>query len=357
MMAEPGHAVNRVALVLRRPAELLATAGRLGGLPCATHGCAGERFTIESMKMALSIRRRWKWLAATAAAILLAGCAFYAVLSRSKGQPVPEHNYFENDGGRSLVIAHRGGAGLWPENTLYAFVRASAMGVDVIETDVHATADGELVVLHDASVERTTDGAGLVNSMTLAELKRLDAAYRFSTDGGRSFPLRGQGVTVPTLREVFAALPRMRFNIEPKQGAPSLAAPLCRLIREYGMTERVMVASFGGATLAEFRRACPEVATSASTGEVAHFLALHEAGLAASYSPSMQALQVPVRAGGLRVLTRGFVEAAHGRNLRVHAWTVDDEGEMRRLLEMGVDGIITDHPERLLKLLGRAAPE
>jgi glycerophosphoryl diester phosphodiesterase len=292
-------------------------------------------------------------LAVPPLAVLLAGCAFYAVLSRTRGVAVPEHKYFQRDAGRPLAIAHRGGAGLWPENTLYAFERASALGVDVIETDVHATRDGELVIFHDDGVERTTDGSGRVSSLTLAELKRLDAAYRFSTDGGRGFPLRGSGVTVPTLREVFQALPQMRFNIEPKQAAPSITAPLCRLIREYGMTEKVLVASFSGAVLSEFRRECPEVATSASTGEVANFLALQRAGLAASYSPAMQALQVPERAAGLGVLTRDFVEAAHGRNLRVHAWTVNDEEEMRRLFGLGVDGIMTDYPDRLLKVLGR----
>ena len=212
-------------------------------------------------------------LAAPALAVVLAGCAFYALLSRTKGEAVPEHKYFRGDAGRPLVIAHRGGAGLWPENTLYAFERAAALGVDVIETDVRVTADGELVVFHDEGVERTTDGAGRVGSLTLAELKRLDAAYRFSPDGGRSFPLRGSGVTIPTLREVFTSLPRMRFNIEPKHAAPSLAVPLCRLIREHGMADRVLVASFSGAVLAEFRRECPEVATSAATGEVASFLA------------------------------------------------------------------------------------
>ena len=301
--------------------------------------------------------RRLILFAAPALAVVLAGCAFYAVLSRSKGEVVAEHKYFQKDAGRTLAIAHRGGAGLWPENTLYAFERAGALGVDVIETDVRATADGELVVFHDDGLERTTDGAGRVGSLTLAELKRLDAGYRFSPDGGRSFPLRGKGVTVPTLREVFASLPHMRFNIEPKQTIPSLAAPLCRLIREQGLADRVLIASFSGSTLAEFRRDCPEVATSAATGEVASFLTLHGAGLAASYSPVMQALQVPEHAGALRVLTRDFVEAAHGRNLRVHAWTVNAEGDMRRLVEMGVDGIMTDYPDRLLKVLGRPAAE
>jgi len=302
------------------------------------------------------MRRRWKWLAAPALAFVLAGCAFYAVLSRTKGLAVPEHKYFQKDAGRPLAIAHRGGGGLWPENTLYAFEHAAALGADVIETDVHATADGELVIFHDDVLQWTTDGTGRLSSLTLAELKRLDAGYRFSTDGGRTFPLRGSGVSIPTLREVFAALPQMRFNIEPKQAVPSLTAPLCRLIREYGMTDKVLVASFSGAVLAEFRRECPEVATSAAPGEVANFLALQRAGLAASYSPSMQALQVPEQAGGLRVLTRDFVAAAHGRNLRVHVWTVNEEADMRRLFEMGVDGIMSDYPDRLLKVLGRPAP-
>ena len=301
------------------------------------------------------MRRGLKWLAAAAFVVAVAGCALYVVLSRTEGVPAAVHKYFMSDTGRPLVIAHRGGAGLWPENTLHAFERAAAMGVDVIETDVRATSDGELVVFHDERVERTTDGAGPVGALTLADLKKLDAAYRFSADGGKSFPLRGQGVTVPTLREVFDALPRMRFNIEPKRGAPSLAAPLCRMIREHGMAERVLVASFTGSTLDEFRRECPEVATSASTGEVASFLSLYEAGLAASYSPVMQALQVLERPGGLPVLTRGFVGAAHGRNLRVHAWTINDEGDMRRLVVLGVDGIMTDYPDRFLRVLGSEA--
>jgi glycerophosphoryl diester phosphodiesterase len=286
--------------------------------------------------------------------LVLAACGLYLAVSRSSGEAVAEHAYFRGDAnGRPLVIAHRGGAGLWPENTLHAFERAAALGVDVIETDVRATADGELVVFHDATVERTTDGAGRVRQLSLAELKRLDAGYRWSPDGGRSFPLRGQGLTVPTLREVFAALPSMRFNIEPKQSEPSLAAPLCRLIREHGMTSRVLVAAFKSSAVEQFRRECPEVATSAGTAEVAGFLALQRAGLAGSYGPSMQALQVPERAGSLHVLSAEFVAAAHARNLRVHAWTVNSEEEMRRLLALGVDGVMTDYPDRLLKILGR----
>jgi glycerophosphoryl diester phosphodiesterase len=303
-------------------------------------------------------RRRAKFFAALLSAGVLAACAVYAVLlSRPAGEPVPDHVYFKQDTAASpLVIAHRGGGGLWPENTLYAFERASRLGVDVIETDVHSTADGELVIIHDETVDRTTNGRGRVNELSLAELKSLDAAFRWSPDGGRTFPLRGRGLTVPTLREVFQALPRMRFNIEPKQGQPPLTAPLCRAIREQGMTERVMVGAFSGSTLEQFRRECPEVATSASTSEVAHFLALQKSELEGAYIPPMQALQVPLRAGGLSLVTADFVGAAHGRNLHVHVWTVNDAEEMRRLVASGVDGIMTDYPDRLLKVLGRAVP-
>lgn len=294
--------------------------------------------------------------ASVAGLALLLAAGLYLAVSPAVGEAVAEHPYFSQDtAGRPLVIAHRGGAGLWPENTLHAFERAAALGVDVIETDVRATADGELVVIHDPTLGRTTDGAGRVGQLTLAELKRLDAGYRWSPDGGKSFPLRGRGLTVPTLREVFDALPHMRFNIEPKQAEPPVVAPLCRLIRERGMTSRVMVAAFASDTMERFRRECPEVATSASTAEAVGFLALQRAGLAGTYGPQMRALQVPERAGSLGVLSREFVASAHARNLRVHAWTVNAEDDMRRLLDLGVDGIMTDYPDRLLKLLGRTA--
>ncbi|HEX6185064.1 MAG TPA: glycerophosphodiester phosphodiesterase [Pyrinomonadaceae bacterium] len=299
-------------------------------------------------------RPRVVFLAAAAAVLLLAACGLYLAVRGASGEAAPEHPYFRQDtSGRPLVIAHRGGAGLWPENTLHAFERAAELGVDVIETDVRATADGELVLIHDDTVSRTTDGAGRVRQLTLAELKRLDAAHRWSPDGGQSFPLRGRGLTVPTLREVFNALPSMRFNIEPKHSEPSIAAPLCRLIREHGMTSRVMVAAFRDAAVKQFRRECPEVATSASTAEVAGFLALQRTGLADSYGPRMQALQVPEWAGSLHVLSAEFVAAAHARNLRVHAWTVNSEDDMRRLISLGVDGVMTDHPDRLLRILSR----
>lgn len=254
---------------------------------------------------------------------------------------------------RPLVIAHRGGGGLIPENTLQAFEYSARMGVDVLELDVHATKDGALVVMHDRSVDRTTDGRGRVGEMTLAELKKLDAGFLFSPDGGRSFPFRAKGVTVPTLEEIFAALPQMTFNIEPKQAEPSIIQPLCRLIRERKMINKTIVGSFRQAALDEFRRECPEVATSASPSEVSQFLLMAKTGIGASYSPPMQALQIPERAGSLQIVTKDFVETAHRLNLKVHVWTVNETEDMRRLLDVGVDGIMTDYPDRLLNLLKR----
>jgi glycerophosphoryl diester phosphodiesterase len=287
--------------------------------------------------------------------LLVAGAlaALYVWLVWSEGKPVAGHPFFAAEAPRTQVIAHRGGAGLRPENTLPAFAHALALGADIIEMDVRPTADGELVVIHDETLGRTTDGAGAVSALTLAELKRLDAGYRFTTDGGRSFPFRGQGIGVPTLGEVLASFPAARMVIEPKTEAAGVAARLCRLLRERGAASRTIVGSFRDSSLEEFRRACPEVATSASTSEALRFLAAQKAGVAEALSPQVQALQVPERFGGVRVLTRDFVEAARGRNLKVHAWTINDPAEMRRLIEVGVDGIMTDHPDRLLELLNR----
>jgi glycerophosphoryl diester phosphodiesterase len=306
------------------------------------------------MRRVLKKGRRLKYLLGlTLLGGALGAGALYGVLAWSEGEPAPARAVFQSDEMRPLVIAHRGGAGLWPENTIHAFESARSLGVDILETDVRSTKDGVLVVLHDATLERTTDGAGRVSDKTLAELKTLDAAFRFSPDGGRTFPLRGRGLRVPTLEEVFKALPAMRFNIEPKQDAPSIVEPLCALIRTHGMTDKIIVGSFSNSVLSEFRRACPEVATSASPTEVSKFLAMQKAGLEGAYSPPMQALQVPEYAGGLHVLTGSFVEAAHRRNLEVHAWTVNDAEAMRRLLALGVDGIMTDYPDRLMALVGR----
>ena len=279
--------------------------------------------------------------------------AVYIYLASQTGEKAIDRKVFNRENSRPLVFAHRGGGGLIPENTLEAFVYSARMGVDVLELDIHSTADGTLVVMHDAAVDRTTDGRGRVNELTLEAVKKLDAGYIFSPDGGQTFPFRGKGITAPTLQEIFDALPEMTFNIEPKQHTPSIVKPLCVLVRERKMIDKVVIGSFIQSTIDDFRRECPEVATSASPSEVSQFLALEKTGLADSYSPPMQALQVPENLGSLQVVTKDFVEAAHRRNLKVHVWTINETTDMQRLLEMGADGIMTDYPDRLLTLLGR----
>jgi glycerophosphoryl diester phosphodiesterase len=275
--------------------------------------------------------------------------ALLALLAR----PAADHPFFARFERYPLVMAHQGGNGLWPDNTLYAFERAVELGVDVLEMDVHSTADDVLVVIHDSTVDRTTDGSGPVHDFTLAELKTLDAAYHWTPDGGQTYPYRGQSITVPTLEELFVAFPQMPMNVEIKQAGPSIAAPLCRLIRAYGMAEKVLVVSFHKEATEVFRRACPEVTTGTTQNEVIALFALSKVLGEGAYSPAAGAVQVPEYRSGLHVLTRRFVDAAHNRNLQVHAWTINDEEEMRRLIDLGVDGIITDYPDRLLQLLGR----
>jgi glycerophosphoryl diester phosphodiesterase len=292
------------------------------------------------------IRERAKWpLILIGSAVLFV--TLYVLMYKST-QPSPQPSTVVAPL-RPKVIAHRGGAGLWPENTLYAFERAVQLGVDVLEMDMHSTRDGVLVIIHDATVDRTTNGSGRVGDLTLAELKKLDAGYHWSPDGGKSFPLRGKGITVPTLSEVFEAFPTMRLNIDIKQAQPPIVKSFCGRIREVKMTGNVMVASFRVEALEEFRRECREVATSASIADLRAFMASKNSQT--QTAPQLKALQVPEYAFGLQVLTREFVEAAHKQSLEVHVWTINDEAGMRRVMALGVDGVMTDYPDRLLGLL------
>lgn len=304
------------------------------------------------MKMKKVFRKILKWFGYFLLGVIVILAGIYIYLAMQTGKPAEVRAIFQRDTSRPLVFAHRGGGGLYPENTLEAFKYSAEMGVDVLELDVHSTSDGMLVVMHDALVDRTTDGAGRVNQMTLAELKKLDAGFKFTPDGGNTFPFRGKGITIPTLQEIFDALPEKTFNVEPKQAEPSITTPLCEIIRARKMTEKVIVGSFRQQAIDEFRARCAEVATAATPAEVRDFLALYKIGLGATYRPPMQVLQVPQRLGALQIVTNDFVETAAKLNLKVHVWTINETEDMKRLIEMRVDGIMTDYPDRLLKLLG-----
>lgn len=283
--------------------------------------------------------------------LLVVGFAAYLLLAWNS-RPVPSHPFFEGLD-NPLVIAHQGGDGLWPSNTIFAFEQAAALGVDVLEMDVHATVDGTIVVSHDETVDRLTDGTGLIKEMAFEEVQTLDAGYRWDKDPAASYPYRGMGLTIPTLDAVFTAFPDMPVNVEIKQQEPSIVSSLCSLIRQHNRQDDVLIASFHPETMLDFRRRCPEVATSATESEIRPFFVLNRIFLDAVYRAPAEAFQVPEYSGDLHVVTERFVRGAHRHNVQVHVWTVDETADMRRLLGLGVDGIITDRPDRLLELLDR----
>ncbi len=247
---------------------------------------------------------------------------------------------------RPRVLGHRGAAAEAPENTLVSFAAALAHGVDILELDVHATADGVVVVIHDATVDRTTDGEGPVSAYAWRHLRRLDAGYRFTLDG-EHYPFRGQGIRVPALAEVFEAFPAARFNIEVKQSDPPVAEQVVRVVEGCGALDRVLLAAEREDVMREIRRcARGRVATGYCAAEVADFAARAASGAWTDYRPPGVALQVPPRYEELELITPVHVAAAHALGIEVHAWTINEAAEMQRLLALGVDGIVTDFPGR-----------
>ncbi len=269
-------------------------------------------------------------------------------------RPIAGTPYFsDSDAQRSpAVIAHQGGDGLRPGNTMLAFQNAWALGADVLEMDVHATRDGTPVVIHDERLDRTTDLAGYVKELDLETVRQADAAYWWPTPEG-PFPFRGQGVGVPRLVDVLTEFPGARFSIDIKQVEPPIGDRLCETIEGARARNRVLVSSVHAPAMADFRAACPGVATSATHREVLGFMLLHRLRLIALYQPAAHALQLPMTAWGLELITPRLLHDAARRGMHVDAWTINDVGEMARLSDMGVAGIITDYPDRLLSLLGR----
>lgn len=287
-------------------------------------------------------RRRGLVVAATTAAA--AGVAI-AVL-RGRGRPRRAYPVLQ---GRPLLVAHRGGAGLAPENTLSAFLLAhDQWRADMIELDVHASADGRCVVIHDPTVERTTDGTGAVAGMAYAELAELDAGYRFTRDGIH-YPFRGRGARIPTIEDVLEALPEMRFTIEVKDGRAQ--RPLFDAIARLHATHRVVAAGmydrdrtlfgeFGGAT-------------SASTEALRTYVVAHRLRADRLIRTPFDVVQVPEYHEGSRVVTPRLIRSLHLRGVPVHVWTVNDPGDMQRLLEWGVDGLVTDRPDLAGRVMNR----
>ena len=299
-----------------------------------------------------------------------------ALLAVAPAAPAAANPWLER---HVLNIAHQGGEIEAPSNTLYALKTSLTKGSEVLEIDVHATADRELVVLHDATVDRTTNGTGRVDQMTLEQLKTLDAAHWFVAGCGTchdrpasDYTLRGYATgerrlsgkmrrdfspndfRIPTLREVLEAFPDRLINIEIKATAPATEpyeAELAALLNEFGRTDDTIVVSFTDNATEVFKLYAPLVSTAVGTGEAAAFWASAQGPLPGAPNPRHHALQVPVELEGLTVVTPEFVQRAHANGLAVHVWTINDRPTMEWLVDIGVDGIMSDRPTLLEQVL------
>jgi glycerophosphoryl diester phosphodiesterase len=252
------------------------------------------------------------------------------------------------------LVAHRGGGRVAPENTLAAFDRATDLGADCIETDVRLSRDGVVMVFHDEETARLTGLPGTIEARSAAEVEALDAAFSFSEDGGTTYPLRGAGLRVPTLAEALRRYPRMRFNVDAKSVDPALADALARVVREARAEERICVGSFFDAQAERLGALLPGVCRFLPEGAATRHVLAAKAGAAPVGLPAGYDLaDLPARMGDLTVIDPPVVEHFHRLGIPVHVWTVDDEAEMRALLDLGVDGIVTDRPDVLARVLGR----
>ena len=247
------------------------------------------------------------------------------------------HSFLAQSG--PIALAHRGGAGEAPENTLAAFEIAVALGYQYLETDAHLTRDGVVVAFHDERLDRVTDRTGAIAELGIAEVEAADAGYTFSPDGGRTFPFRARGIRVPRLEEILVRWPDVRVNIDPKSDA--CVGPLAALLDSLGAWERVCIGSFSDPRLRRIRafgrgRACT------SMGPYAVALARLMATSGRMPQLGADCIQVPISRGPFRIVTKRFIDAAHRAGLPVHVWTINDETTINELLEIGVDGIMSD---------------
>ena len=249
-----------------------------------------------------------------------------------------------------LVFAHRGGAGLAPENTMAAFANGLAYGADGLELDVRLSKDGVVVVHHDATLDRTTDMSGPVARSTAHELAAADAGRHFARLIGQAGRAEQADFGIPTLAAVLSRFPHARIIVELKENTRKLAHAVVAAVRHAGAEDRVCLGSFGGRVLGAARDAAPEIASSASREEVRW--ALYRSWCRWPVrGVSYGGYQVPEIAGTTRVVSPRFVNDAHRANLKVQVWTVDDPGDAERLLDWGVDALITDRPDLIVPVV------
>lgn len=231
---------------------------------------------------------------------------------------------------------------------MHAFRQSHSVGSDVLDLDLQMSKDRVLVLIHDTTVERTTDGQGKVSEMTWSELEKLDAAYNFTLDG-KSFGLRGQGIGIPRLSDVLEAFPDWKLQIEVKKAPLDIAPELAKVLREHGAEDRVLLSCFDEEMMAELRRHCPEVASSATPSEIRNFVIASKLHLEGVLSPKYSALQIPLRTGGWELVTPRTVQAAKNRGVHVLPWTIDTDADLEICRQAGVDGFNTNFPTKMEK--------
>ena len=259
--------------------------------------------------------------------------------------------------GRPLVIPHAGGDALFPENTLYAYEHSIAMGGDVVDADVFLTSDGIPIAFHDGTLERTTNGTGRVEDTTLDDIADLDAAWNFQPD--QQFPLRGMGITVPTIESILTSFPHTLTTLDLKDLRPEAVEPICLLLTSLHRTDDVYVGVDTDQQVMIFRQLCPQVHTSATSAERQAIRAARSAGDTTFVSSQLVGQPAFLADDGTRRITADYLAYSHRLGIAVMTWVVDDPSDMTDLIEMGVDGIYTRRPDLMIQLLqdmGRTEP-
>lgn len=288
------------------------------------------------------------------AAVAVGAAAWAGSKALVTAQPRPKKNALEYD--RPMILAHRGGSALAPENSMAAFKKAASYGIDGFEIDIRLTSDEELIVFHDEFVDRTTDGAGKVADLTLEKLRTLDLGYHFEDlEGNNSY--RGGDEKIITLRELLDEFPDMYINIDMKDSPETyegslLPSKLWRLIESAGVEERVGVTSFFDEQIDRFNLyAQNRVAIGAGENEVRKAFAAFNSQFGHLYKPRADMFQIPIRSNGFNLVSPRFIAFLENLNVPVHYWTIDDPEIIRSLIDAGAKGIITDRPDVAVKAL------
>lgn len=246
-----------------------------------------------------------------------------------------------------LVIAHRGSEVLAPENTVYAFDLAVEAGADVLEMDVRPSADGAIMVIHDETVDRTSNGEGAVRGMTRKELSKLDFAWHFRLDGVAGFPLRDQGIGIATLPEVLKRYPSQHFSVDVKEDDPEFVGEVVKAVLKADARDRVVLASFHRRISHLLRDTVPPVHTAADQREGIELLAASLIGIPQRRGALPSAYMLPLAIGAIPLPVGRVIRTIHALGRRGYFWTIDDEATMHRLLARGADGIITNRVDLL----------